>query len=142
MAVVPVVMKRRESGGDFAFPQTQVVSSIGALAGLGAILAGIAAGALTRNPAPIIAGVLIGLYLMFALKVAKQWEKTAVLRLGKYRGLRGPGLFHIIPVIDTATRFVDQRVRVTDVTAESGLTRDTVPVNVDAIVFWLVWKMR
>ena len=64
----------------------------------------------------------------------------AVLRLGKYQGLRGPGLFHIIPVIDTMSKFVDQRVRVTDVTAESALTRDTVPVNVDAIVFWVVWN--
>jgi regulator of protease activity HflC (stomatin/prohibitin superfamily) len=62
-----------------------------------------------------------------------------VLRLGKYRGLRGPGLFHIIPIMDEVSRLVDQRVRVTDVTAESALTRDTVPVNVDAIVFWLVW---
>ena len=63
-----------------------------------------------------------------------------MLRLGKYRGLRGPGLFHIIPVIDTMSKFVDQRIRVTDVTAESALTRDTVPVNVDAIVFWVVWN--
>jgi regulator of protease activity HflC (stomatin/prohibitin superfamily) len=77
---------------------------------------------------------------MFALKVADQWQKVAVLRLGKYQGLRGPGMFHIIPVIDTMSRFVDQRVRVTDVTAESALTRDTVPVNVDAIVFWVVWN--
>ncbi|HYP08871.1 MAG TPA: slipin family protein, partial [Bryobacteraceae bacterium] len=83
---------------------------------------------------------LAGLYLMFALKVADQWQKVAVLRLGKYQGLRGPGLFHIIPVIDTMSKFVDQRVRVTDVTAESALTRDTVPVNVDAIVFWVVWN--
>jgi regulator of protease activity HflC (stomatin/prohibitin superfamily) len=72
--------------------------------------------------------------------VAKQWQKTAVLRLGKYTGLRGPGVFHIIPVIDSLSKFVDQRVRVTDVTAESALTRDTVPVNVDAIVFWVVWN--
>jgi regulator of protease activity HflC (stomatin/prohibitin superfamily) len=82
----------------------------------------------------------VGLYLLFSIKVAKQWEKTAVLRLGKYVGLRGPGLFHIIPVVDTITHFVDQRIRVTDVTAESALTRDTVPVNVDAIVFWVVWN--
>jgi regulator of protease activity HflC (stomatin/prohibitin superfamily) len=65
---------------------------------------------------------------------------VAVLRLGKYIGLRGPGLFLIIPVVDTMSRFVDQRVRVANVTAESTLTRDTVPVNVDAIVFWLVWN--
>jgi regulator of protease activity HflC (stomatin/prohibitin superfamily) len=65
---------------------------------------------------------------------------TAVLRLGRYRGLRGPGLFFIVPVVDATSKFVDQRVRVTDVTAESALTRDTVPVNVDAIVFWVVWN--
>jgi len=63
-----------------------------------------------------------------------------VLRLGRYIGLRGPGIFHVIPIVDTLSRFVDQRVRVASVTAESTLTRDTVPVNVDAIVFWLVWN--
>jgi regulator of protease activity HflC (stomatin/prohibitin superfamily) len=83
--------------------------------------------------------LLVGLYLMFALKVADQWEKAVILRFGKYRGLRGPGLFVVIPVVDVVSHLVDQRVRATDVTAESALTRDTVPVNVDAIVFWLVW---
>src|ERR1019366_923853 len=57
-------------------------------------------------------------------------------------GLRGPGLFHLIPVVDTLSRYVDQRVRVVNVTAESTLTRDTVPVNVDAIVFWVVWNVE
>jgi regulator of protease activity HflC (stomatin/prohibitin superfamily) len=65
---------------------------------------------------------------------------VAVLRLGRYRGLKGPGLFFIVPVVDTLSDFVDQRVRVTDVQAESTLTRDAVPVYVDAIVFWLVWN--
>ncbi|HYI94745.1 MAG TPA: slipin family protein [Bryobacteraceae bacterium] len=118
----------------------QPVSGIGALCGVTTLIAGIIVTALLRNPAPAIIGVLIGLYLLFSLKVADQWEKVAVLRLGHYRGLRGPGLFHIIPVIDTMSKFVDQRVRVTDVTAENALTRDTVPVNVDAIVFWVVWN--
>jgi len=63
-----------------------------------------------------------------------------VLRFGRYRGLRGPGLFLIIPIAETLSRYVDQRVRVTTVSAESTLTRDTVPVNVDAIIFWLVWN--
>ena len=72
--------------------------------------------------------------------MADQWEKAAVLRLGRYVGLRGPGVFMIVPVIDQISRYVDQRVRVADVKAESALTRDTVPVNVDAIVFWLVWN--
>jgi regulator of protease activity HflC (stomatin/prohibitin superfamily) len=65
---------------------------------------------------------------------------VAVLRLGRYLGLRGPGWFHMIPIVDTLSRFVDQRVRTANVTAESTLTRDTVPVNVDAIVFWMVWN--
>jgi regulator of protease activity HflC (stomatin/prohibitin superfamily) len=84
--------------------------------------------------------LLAGLYCAFSLRVAAQWQKAAVLRLGRYRGLRGPGLFHIIPVVDSVSQFVDQRVRVTDVRAETALTRDTVPVSVDAIVFWVVWN--
>ena len=103
-------------------------------------LLGAAGSAWKNHPAPAIAGILVGVYLMFAIWVADQWDKAAVLRLGRYRALRGPGLFFIIPVIDTVSRYVDQRVRVTDVTAESALTRDTVPVNVDAIVFWVVWN--
>ena len=94
----------------------------------------------TKSPAGLVAGALVGLYLLFAIRVADQWEKVAVLRLGRYRGLRGPGLFAIIPVVDSLSRYVDQRVRVANVTAESTLTRDTVPVNVDAILFWLVWN--
>jgi regulator of protease activity HflC (stomatin/prohibitin superfamily) len=93
-----------------------------------------------HHPAPIIVGALLGLYALFAIKVVQQWEKVALLRLGRYVGLRGPGIFHIIPVVETLSPFVDQRVRVANVTAESTLTRDTVPVNVDAIVFWLVWN--
>ncbi|MBV9504218.1 MAG: slipin family protein, partial [Acidobacteriia bacterium] len=89
---------------------------------------------------PLIYGVLVGLYLLFSIKVADQWEKVAVLRMGRYIGLRGPGIFHVVPVVDRLSRYVDQRVRVASVTAESTLTRDTVPVNVDAIVFWLVWN--
>jgi regulator of protease activity HflC (stomatin/prohibitin superfamily) len=87
-----------------------------------------------------MAGLAVGLYFLFAIRVAEQWEKAAVLRLGRYIGLRGPGIFMIVPVIDRISLYVDQRVRVVDVNAESALTRDTVPVNVDAIVFWMVWN--
>ena len=90
-------------------------------------------------PFILIPDALIGLYFMFAIRVADQWERAVILRLGKFRGLRGPGLFWIVPVVDVVTHIVDQRVRATDVSAESALTRDTVPVNVDAIIFWLVW---
>jgi regulator of protease activity HflC (stomatin/prohibitin superfamily) len=93
-----------------------------------------------HSPVPLIAGIAVGLYLMFSIKVVQQWQRVAILRFGRYRGLRGPGLFLIVPIMDTLSRFVDQRVRVSTVTAESTLTRDTVPVNVDAIVFWLVWN--
>ena len=92
------------------------------------------------NPIPAIAGMLAGIYFLFAIRVADQWHKVAVLRFGRYIGLRGPGLYHVIPIVDSVSRYVDQRVRVASVSAESTLTRDTVPVNVDAIVFWLVWN--
>jgi regulator of protease activity HflC (stomatin/prohibitin superfamily) len=107
---------------------------------IASMLAGAGLAAVTRNPLFVVAGILVGLYCLFAVKVIQQWEKVAVLRLGKYRGLRGPGMIWIIPVIDTLSAYVDQRIRVTDVSAESTLTRDTVPVNVDAIVYWLVWN--
>jgi regulator of protease activity HflC (stomatin/prohibitin superfamily) len=104
------------------------------------VAAGLGLAAAFGSRAPLVAGLLAGIYLLFSIKVADQWEKVAVLRLGRYVGLRGPGLFHMIPIVDTLSRYVDQRVRVASVTAESTLTRDTVPVNVDAIVFWLVWS--
>ncbi|HTD24078.1 MAG TPA: slipin family protein [Terriglobales bacterium] len=104
------------------------------------VVAGAIAARLLNQPAFLIAGVLLGLYFLFAIKVVQQWEKVAVLRLGKYVGLRGPGLIHIIPLVETLSPYIDQRVRVANVSAESTLTRDTVPVNVDAIVFWLVWN--
>jgi regulator of protease activity HflC (stomatin/prohibitin superfamily) len=102
--------------------------------------AGAAVSALIHNQVPLIVGAVIGVYLLFAIKVVQQWEKVALLRLGRYVGLRGPGWFHVIPVFETISTYIDQRVRVHSVTAESTLTRDTVPVNVDAIVFWMVWN--
>ena len=104
------------------------------------LAAGLGLSALLHNDAPMVVFGLVGLYLLFAIRQADQWEKVAVLRFGKYIGLRGPGLFHMIPVVDSLSRYVDQRVRVANVSAESTLTRDTVPVNVDAIVFWMVWN--
>jgi hypothetical protein len=143
MAIIPVIAAKSKSkpeDGSVRLGGKQPVSAFGALAGSVVIAAGLSAGIPLRNPWFIVAGAAIGIYLLFALKVADQWEKVAVLRLGRYIGLRGPGLFHVIPVIDQTSQFVDQRIRVTDVTAESALTKDTVPVNVDAIVFWVVWN--
>src|SRR5579863_4795760 len=107
------------------------------------VVCALAGGGLSKsagNLIPVVAGILAGLYFLFAIRMADQWEKVAVLRFGRYIGLRGPGLYHIIPIVDRLSRYVDQRVRVANVSAESTLTRDTVPVNVDAIVFWLVWN--
>ncbi len=82
---------------------------------------------------------MIGTYVLFALKVANQWEKAIVLRLGKLMGLRGPGLFWIVPLVDTIPNWIDHRVTVTPFAAEKTLTKDTVPVDVDAVLFWVVW---
>ncbi|RPH60786.1 MAG: slipin family protein [Chloroflexi bacterium] len=82
---------------------------------------------------------LIGTLLMFSLKVASQWEKAIVLRLGKFMGLRGPGMFWIVPLIDTIPTWIDHRVMVTPFAAQKTLTKDTVPVDVDAVLFWVVW---
>jgi regulator of protease activity HflC (stomatin/prohibitin superfamily) len=102
--------------------------------------AGVWLGGLTHRQWPLLLFLFIGLYLLYSIKVISQWEKVALLRLGHYVGLRGPGIFFIFPVLETLSPFVDQRVRVTSVTAESTLSRDTVPVDVDAIIFWLVWN--
>jgi regulator of protease activity HflC (stomatin/prohibitin superfamily) len=83
--------------------------------------------------------VAVAVYLLFALKVASQWEKAIVLRLGKFRKLAGPGLFWIIPMVDTIPTWIDHRVMVTPFAAQKTLTKDTVPVDVDAVLFWVVW---
>jgi regulator of protease activity HflC (stomatin/prohibitin superfamily) len=116
------------------------ISSVGLTLSLLAWAAGAALAFSLRNAVPLGVGFAAGLYLLFSIRVADQWEKVAVLRFGRYQGLRGPGLFHIVPIINSLSRYVDQRVRVASVSAESTLTRDTVPVNVDAIVFWMVWN--
>jgi regulator of protease activity HflC (stomatin/prohibitin superfamily) len=85
------------------------------------------------------AGLVVGFTLMQSPRIAQQWERAVVLRLGKYVGLRGPGLFWIVPFVDTVTRWIDQRVITTSFAAEETLTSDTVPVNVDAVLFWLVY---
>lgn len=77
-----------------------------------------------------------------AIRIADQWERAVVLRMGKYNGLKGPGPFMIIPVIDSVSTYIDQRVRVSAFKAEQTLTKDTVPVNVDAVVYWTVWDVE
>jgi regulator of protease activity HflC (stomatin/prohibitin superfamily) len=82
---------------------------------------------------------LIGTYILYAMRVASQWEKAIILRLGKFHKLAGPGLFWVVPILDTIAAWIDHRVMVTPFTAEKTLTKDTVPVDVDAVLFWVVW---
>lgn len=86
--------------------------------------------------------ILIATYILLAVKVASQWEKAVVLRFGKFHNLRGPGMFWIIPIVDNVVNWIDHRVNVTPFSAEKTLTKDTVPVDVDAVLFWLVWDAQ
>jgi regulator of protease activity HflC (stomatin/prohibitin superfamily) len=83
--------------------------------------------------------LILGCFFLYYLKVASQWEKAIVLRLGKFHKLAGPGLFLLIPFVDTLANWIDHRVMVTPFSAEKTLTKDTVPVDVDAVLFWVVW---
>ena len=86
--------------------------------------------------------ILFSGLLATSIRIADQWERAVVLRMGKFKGLRGPGPFMIIPIIDSVSAYIDQRVRVSAFKAEQTLTKDTVPVNVDAVVYWTVWDVE
>ena len=92
----------------------------------------------TKNPVPFVVAIPLAFLLASSPRIAKEWERAVVLRLGRYQGLRGPGVFWIIPFVDQITRRIDQRVITTNFAAEQTLTSDTVPVNVDAVLFWMV----
>jgi hypothetical protein len=136
MADITSLVQTRSSLPTQNTPRLNVISAL-------VFLAPVALGALTLlasgNPLGLIAGVLLGILLAQAPKIARQWERAVVLRLGRYIGLRGPGLFWIIPFIDSIPAWVDQRVITTSFAAEETLTSDTVPVNVDAVLFWMVY---
>ncbi len=87
----------------------------------------------------LLVTIVLGTIVATSVQIAFQWERAVVLRFGKFRTLRQAGLFVVVPIIDKVAQFVDQRIRVSDFNAETTLTADTVPVNVDAIAFWLVW---
>src|SRR5438874_7835252 len=102
------------------------------------LLIGLAMTAGSQNPGWLVIWVLVGIIFAQSPKIAKQWERAIVLRLGKYTGMKGPGLFWITPFIETVSIYIDQRVITTSFAAEETLTSDTVPVNVDAVLFWMV----
>ncbi len=97
---------------------------------------------LTFNIPIVVITIFLAACLLFSLKVANQWERAIVLRLGKFCHLKGPGIFFVIPIVESVARIVDMRIRSTDFNSESTLTKDTVPVNVDAICFWMVWDAK
>jgi len=86
-----------------------------------------------------VAWILLGTYFLYWLKIASQWEKAVILRMGKFHKLAGPGPFWLLPFVDTLANWIDHRVMVTPFSAEKTLTKDTVPVDVDAVLFWVVW---
>ena len=130
------LMQTRSNLPSVDTPRINVVAAVSFLAPI--LLGGLITW-LLLNPAGIIIGLFLGLLLAQAPKIARQWERAVVLRLGRYVGLRGPGLFWIIPFVDTVSAWVDQRVITTSFAAEETLTSDTVPVNVDAVLFWMVY---
>ena len=115
---------------------TNVVSAVMFIVFFGV---GLIVTAATDSPVGAIVGALVGVLAAMSPRVAQQWERAIVLRLGRFVGLRGPGLFWIVPLIDTVSRLIDQRVVTTTFAAEQTLTEDTVPVNVDAVLFWVVY---
>lgn len=106
------------------------------LAGLGALAV---AARLLVPGAILIASAIV---VLASLKMARQWEKAVVLRAGRFIGVRGPGLFIIVPILDAIAAWIDTRVRTTQFVAEQTLTKDTVPVDVDAIIFWVVTDVQ
>ena len=105
---------------------------------IAAVALGLAGWKSTGDPMPLAVMALVGLVLMPAPRIAQQWERTVVLRFGRFTGLRGPGLFWIVPFMDRVSCWIDQRTITTSFAAEQTLTADTVPVNVDAVLFWMV----
>ena len=133
---VTSLMQARGSLPSIETPRVNVVSVVSFLA---PVLLGALAAWATFNLVPLFIAIFLGLLASQAPKIARQWERAVVLRLGRYVGLRGPGLFWIIPFVDTVPAWVDQRVITTSFAAEETLTSDTVPVNVDAVLFWMVY---
>ena len=132
---MPVPAARRSQSSAAALPRVNIVA---ALILLGSIALGVLLSVLVGNPIPVIVMAMVGAVLMQSPRIAKQWERAVVLRLGRFVGLKGPGLFWIVPFLDTVSSWIDQRTITTGFAAEQTLTSDTVPVNVDAVLFWMV----
>ena len=135
MAVMSSVRRTQEAAPGIALPRLNVIA-VAMLAG--ALAVGAVVSAATASIVPVVVAGILGLLAMPAPRIAQQWERAIVLRFGRYVGLRGPGLFWIVPFVDRVSSVVDQRTVATGFAAEQTLTADTVPVNVDAVLFWMV----
>jgi regulator of protease activity HflC (stomatin/prohibitin superfamily) len=132
----PVIFARRsDDAPGRTLPRLNVVAVAILIA---CALLGLLGSATTGSPVALIVGGAVGLVLMQSPRVAQQWERAVVLRLGRFVGLRGPGLFWVVPFMDRVSTWIDQRTITTTFAAEQTLTSDTVPVNVDAVLFWMV----
>ena len=127
------ITRRDERTGEGARMNIVAIAVVFGLTGAGLVWT-----LFTNNPVPVVVGVVIGIVLAQSPRVASQWERGIVLRLGRYIGMRGPGLFWVVPFIDSVSSWIDQRTITTGFAAEQTLTSDTVPVNVDAVLFWMV----
>jgi regulator of protease activity HflC (stomatin/prohibitin superfamily) len=131
--MVPVI-----TGGRSELQSIGRVNVVAVLVLFVSVAIGVAATIATSNPVPLLVMAPVGVVLMLSPRIAQQWERAVVLRLGRFIGLRGPGLFWVVPLIDRVTVWIDQRTITTSFAAEQTLTSDTVPVNVDAVLFWMV----
>jgi regulator of protease activity HflC (stomatin/prohibitin superfamily) len=136
--MIPVIFGRQEAAVSSG-PRFNVIATVILLA---FVIAGAIAWQQTQNPAPLVVMTAFGVLLMQSPRVAQQWERAVVLRLGRFAGLRGPGLFWVVPFVDRVTSWIDQRTITTSFAAEQTLTSDTVPVNVDAVLFWMVHDVQ
>jgi len=124
--------------GESSFGDSPRVNIVAIATMVASIAIGGVVAASVGNPIPVVIAALVGFVLMQSPKIAQQWERGVVLRLGRFVGLRGPGLFWIVPFVDSVATWIDQRTITTSFAAEQTLTSDTVPVNVDAVLFWMV----
>jgi regulator of protease activity HflC (stomatin/prohibitin superfamily) len=137
--MVPIVFGRRSEDPGRGVSRLNVIAI---LVLLGSVVLGGAGSIVTGSPIPLVAMLLAGLVLMQAPRIAQQWERAIVLRLGRFHLMRGPGLFWIVPFVDSVSSWIDQRTITTSFAAEQTLTSDTVPVSVDAVLFWMVHDVQ
>jgi regulator of protease activity HflC (stomatin/prohibitin superfamily) len=105
-------------------------------------LAGVIGTATISSPVCVVSALIVAVFLLVSLQIATVWERAVVLRFGHFRALAGPGVFFLIPAVDTIAAWIDQRVQTSTFTAEETLTKDTVPVDVDAVLFWVAWDAK